>query len=443
VTLLERLGAHAVSGYRPGLAGTLLEEARLHLADSVGAWIAAGAIDEGRALRRFDSGSAFSARVALGCALARLSEVDDIHLASSTTPGGIVVPAALTVGAAFGARGAELAGAIAVGYDLMTRLGAALGGPTILYRGIWPTYLTAPFAVAGVTARLLGLDGGRAAHALAIALALASPGVGRQSGASMSRWLAVGEAARSGVAAALSAQAGFTGDLNLIEGDFFPGVYHALPDVGALAEALDEHPSLAQTSFKPWCAAKQTMAPVQALREIIGEGVPLVEMTKLTVGVPFPYLKMIDHGVAPGERMSFLTSVSFQMAQFAFDPNASINLRQTRDALPPEFAQLMAKISVVPDQDLLRHFPQSWPALLAVETPKGRREKLVFHVPGDPERPFDRLQVAAKFWRLVKPLIGERQTDELLALCFSSVEEEGKPAALLDAVERAVSALPA
>ena len=443
MTVLERLGAHAASGYRQGLSGPVREAVRLHLADTVGAWIAAAATAEGRALLGFESPDAGSlpGRVALHCALARLSEVDDIHLSSGTTPGAIVVPAAVTLAGALGDGGTAVAEAIAVGYDLMTRLGAALNGPTILYRGIWPTYFAAPFAVAGVAARLLGLSEERCAHALAIALAFASPAVGRQNGASMSRWLAIGNAARSGVVAALAAQAGFTGDLRLFEGEFFSGVYQVSLDRDAVVEGLERGGAVAETSFKPWCAARQTMAAVQALREIIGEGVPLSEMISLTVGVPLPYLKMIDHGVVSGERLSYLTSVSYQMALFAFDPNSNLDVRQVREGLPREIEQFMARISAVPDEDLLRHFPQSWPALLAIETPRGRREKLVLHVPGDPERPFDELQVAAKFWRLIAPSIGKRSTEDLLRLSLAASASEGGPKALLDAVARSVAAL--
>jgi len=53
---------------------------------------------------------------------------------------------------------------------------------------------------------------------------------------------------------------------------------------------------LSEVSFKPWCAAKQTMAAAQALREMIEEGVPPWTMSNLVVAVPPPYLKMIDHG---------------------------------------------------------------------------------------------------------------------------------------------------
>src|SRR5262249_45047600 len=158
--------------------------ARLRLIDSVAAWIASLGTAEGRALiafrRQMLEGAPASERayfaVATHCALARLSEIDDIHLASMTTAGGIVVPAALTLAASLGRSDpAGLARAIVGGYDAMIRLGLAVHGPTILYRGIWPTYFGAAFGVAAVAARLMDLDARQAAHALALALTLAAP----------------------------------------------------------------------------------------------------------------------------------------------------------------------------------------------------------------------------------------------------------------------------
>lgn len=442
MTALERLGAHAVGGYRQGFPDPVRDAVRLHLVDTVGAWIAGGWIAEGRALLRFapkwnPDEEGMLSRVALGCALARSSEIDDIHLSSGTTPGAIVVPAALSIGAALRSEGSAVAEAIAAGYDLMTRLGAALDGPAILYRGIWPTYFAAPFGTAAIAARLLGLDERQAAHALAIALAHASPSVGRQSGTSMSRWLAIGDAAREGVAAALAAQAGFTGDLHLFEGEFFSGAYRLSPDLAALAGGADEHPAVTRTSFKPWCAARQTMAAAQAVREIVEEGVSPADMSEVVVGVPPSYLKMIDHGVVPGDRASCLTSVSYQVALAAIDPDATLDTAQAPEKLPEAITGLMAKISVNADEDLVRHYPQSWPARLAVATPSGKREKLVLHVPGDPERPFDELQVAAKFWRLTTRILGERAAENLLRRCLAALDEG--PGALLEAIDGARS----
>ena len=431
MTVLEQLGAHVARGG----AAPPREALRLHVADTVGAWIAGSATPEGRALLKFGANrDAMPDRVAMHCALARLSEIDDIHLVSGITPGSLIVPSALTIAASLGREGTALAEAIAVGYDAMVRLGSGLGGPAILYRGIWPTYFAAPFGVAAAAARLLGLDESKAAHALAIALVLASPGVGRPSGATNSRWLAIGNAARNGVTAALSAQSGFTGDLRIFEGEFFSAIYGLSPDQAVL---LDDRPVLSEVSFKPWCAAKQTMAATQALKEIIEEGVPPSEMTDLVVSVPPPYLKMIDHGVVAGERSSYLTSASYQMALAALHPGALIDVGQTPESVPAEIRDFMAKISVRADEDLLHHYPKSWPARLEVTTPGGTRERLVIHVPGDPQRPFDESQIAAKFRRVVVPSIGKGAADYLLRSSLAALDEEGGARTVLGKIERA------
>jgi len=429
MTVLEQLGAHVARGG----AAPLREPLRLHVADTVGAWIAGSATPEGRALLKFGANrGAMSDRVATNCALARLSEIDDIHLASGITPGALVVPAALTIAVSLGRDGAALGEAIAVGYDAMVRLGAALGGPSILYRGIWPTYLAAPFGVAAVASRLLGLTERQAAYALSIALILASPGAGRPGGPTTSRWLAIGNAARNGVTAALSAQSGFTADLRIFEGEFFPSIYGLSPDPAAL---LDDRPVVRDVSFKPWCAAKQTMAATQALREIIEASVSPSEMTELVVGVPPPYLRMIDHGVVPRDRASHLTSVSYQMAVAALAPEAMFDIEQAPDGIPERIQTFMAKIKVSADEELLQHYPKSWPARLVVSIPSGKREKLVLHVPGDPERPFGELQIAEKFRRVTAPVLGGHSGDALLSRSLAVLEES--PKALLAEIERA------
>src|SRR5436309_1782913 len=338
MTVLEQLGAHVA---RVGVAPPR-EALRLHVVDTVGAWIAGSATPQGRALLKLGvNRDTVPDRVATHCALARLSEIDDIHLASGITPGSLIVPSALTIAASLGREGAALAEAIAVGYDAMVRLGAALGGPSILYRGIWPTYFAAPFAVAAVASRLLGLDEKQAAHALAIALSFSSPAVGRQSGPNMSRWLAIGNAARNGVTAALSAQSGFTGDLRIFEGEFFSSVYGLSPDMALL---LDDRPVLSDVSFKPWCAAKQTMAATQALKEIIEAGVPPSEMTGLVVSVPPPTLRMIDHGVVPDDRASHLTNAAYQMAFAAFTTDAALDVTQVADAIHEIIRNLISRL---------------------------------------------------------------------------------------------------
>jgi len=200
----------------------------------------------------------------------------------------------------------------------------------------------------------------------------------------------------------------------------------AAPDLAALEDA---RPALLETSFKPWSAAKQTMAAAQALKEILSEGVSPSGVRGVVVGVPPPYLKMIDHGVVAGERASFLTSAAYQLALAAFDPGAALQPEQAPASVPASIADFMAKVSVKADEDLLQHYPKSWPARVTVAAAAGKRDKLVLHVPGDPGRPFDESRVADKFLKLTAPVAGERAAERLLERCLNALDEG--PAALV------------
>jgi 2-methylcitrate dehydratase PrpD len=303
---LEQLGAF-VAGYQPDAGARAVVQR--HVADTVGAWIAATGTSEGRALLKLRAAdAALYDRVAIHCALARLSEVDDIHLAAMITPGAIVVPAALTIAARPEVDVAELAAAIVAGYEAMIRLGVAIDGPTVLYRGIWPSYFAAPFGVAAVAARLMRLNAGQAAHALATSLIMAAPGTGHHAAVTTARWLAVGHAAARGLQAAQAAQSGFTSDTGIADGDFLKNIYGITPDIVLLARGAGSL-ALEQVSYKPWCAARQTMAATQALKEVLAEGVDPQSIARIGVAVLPAHQKMIDHGVTAGDRFSHLTSV--------------------------------------------------------------------------------------------------------------------------------------
>src|SRR6516162_7207601 len=258
MTALERLGSHVAASGRERTSDATRELVELHLIDTVGALIASTRTVEGSSLLQFRAAmrargqGAWTLDLATRCAPARLSEIDDIHLPSMTTPGALTLAGALPAVTAD-----DVIAAILAGVEAMTRLGRAVDGPAILYRGIWPTYFAAPFGIAAVAARLFKLDEDASTHALALALTLAAPAVGHHNPATTSRWFAVGNAARNGLDAALAAQQGFTADRKLLEGRVLPDVLGVTPDIAALTDGLGERIALSEVSFKPWCAARQ------------------------------------------------------------------------------------------------------------------------------------------------------------------------------------------
>ena len=425
-----------IAAPRP-LADATRAAVRLHIVDTLGALIAATRTAEGQALLRFrgeiGAPADMGANLMTLCALTRLSEIDDIHLASMTTPGSIVIPGALTLAAARPLVDRDtLVDAILAGYEAMVRLGLAVDGPAILYRGIWTTYFAAPFGIAAVASRLLGLDASQTVHALALALTYTAPGVGHHNAPTTSRWIAAGHAARNGVAAAQAARAGFTADINMLDGGFFPGVYAITPKAAALTEELGSRDVLAEVSYKPWCAARQTMAATQALKDILDSGVRAADIVAVKATILPPHRRMIDHGVTPGDRASYLTSLQHNMAVAAVAPQLADVLSPKAEDVPAAVDAFMTKVTVEADDGLLADYPRQWAAHVAVTTGAGVHEKRVTSIPGDPSRPFGGAEVTAKFRRFAIPVIGEAAATALLR----SIDE--KPAALLQQVEQAI-----
>ena len=438
---LEQLGARIAARPAPETSGAEHELARLHTADTVAAWVAGARTHEGQELLSAAAmgdagpmGEGLMSRVMLVCALTRLSEIDDIHLAAGTTPGSLIVPAALTLSAALGnANRGALEAAILSGYDAMVRLGKEMGGASILYRGIWPTYFNAPFGVAAVAASLMGLDASRCAHALGLALVTASPNVGQQGG-KMARWLLLGAAAKNGVMAAMAARQGFTADLALLDKPFH-SVYGIKIEGDRLLRGMAKSRAILEVGFKPWCAARQTMAAVQGLREMMNEGLDPRRIESIKVAVPPAYLAMLNHGVVPGDRSSHMTSLPYQLVLAAMAPEKMVLLDYAPSPTPPEHASLLSRITVEADESLMSHFPRSWPARITVKATAGGGERLVTDIPGDPARSFDEAQLRTKFFAVLEPRQDKANIESLCVAALGVLDAPESATKLLKQIE--------
>jgi 2-methylcitrate dehydratase PrpD len=433
MTVLERMGELIVAGEAGPLPQSVRERLALHLLDTVGAWIAGSATEEGQMLARLESSpsqllSVFARQpldhIALGVATTRLTEIDDIHMPSCTTPSSVVVPTALVVAGHLKRRDAQaFAHALSAGYEVMTRFGVAVNGPSILHRGVWPTYLAAPVCAAAVTARLLGLTAEKTANALGIALTIASGAPGRPIGASP-RWLLLGIAARAGCAAALAASEGYAGDRKLLDDDWMMRTHGIRCDAGPLVAAAKGNSAVDAVSLKPYCAAKQTIAAIDAFRDLLGQGISHHDIIALRVAVPPAYAEMIGHRNAAGSRMARITSAAYQLALAACRPDELCNIAHPNLAGDSEIAAFMARVEVVPDKALAQDYPERWPARVEAVLKNGRTEtKFVLDARGDPLRSSE-LDVPAKFHRLTDPVVGTPAASDLAEACLAATERD-------------------
>src|SRR5882672_1538838 len=98
-------------------------------------------------------------------AAAHTAEVDDIFRDGIYHPGAPTIAAALALAQSQGASGEAFLRAVVVGYEISTRIAAAMGRAHYKY---WHnTGTIGCFGAAGAAAELLGLDRARFAHALA------------------------------------------------------------------------------------------------------------------------------------------------------------------------------------------------------------------------------------------------------------------------------------
>ncbi len=433
MTVLEQMGESVAAGGDIALSQSVRQRLAIHLLDTIGAWIAGGMTQEGKMLARLESSPSESIslfgrqpldHIALGVAMTRLTEIDDIHMPSCTTPSSVVVPTALAIAGHLQLRDARtFTHALYAGYEVMTRFGVAISGPSILTRGIWPTYLAAPLCAAAVTARLLGLTAEKTANALGIALTMISGAPGRPSGESP-RWLLLGMAARAGSAAALAAAEGYAGDRNLLDGDWMIRTRGIPCDPGPLIAALQGDRAICALSLKPYCAAKQTIAAIDALRNLLDQGISPDNIVTLRVSVPAAYAEMIGHHNAAGSRVARITSAAYQLALAAYRPDELDNIARPNLTGDSNIAAFMDRVEVVPDMELAQYYPQRWPARVEAIMKNGRKEtNLVLDARGDPPRASD-IDVRAKFHRLADPVIGMPASGELEEACLAATEDD-------------------
>ena len=441
-TILERL-AETLSAAAE-LSSAQHHALGFHLLDTLGAWLAGSGTDEAMMLAHLGADAGIGEgpldAMALRVATIRLTEIDDIHMPSCTTPSAVVVPVALTLATTFGNPCAmPFAQALSAGYEAITRLGSAVAGPALLSRGIWPTYLAAPFGAAAVTARMLGLDAGKTADALAIALTMASGGAGGPSPGASPRWILAGQAARAGALAAFAAARGFSGDRTLLDGDWLSQVHGINCDTGPLLAMPEENGAIATLSLKPYCAAKQTVAAIDAFRELLAGGVRPAEIMTLRVSVPAAYRAMISGQQLALSRQRRITSVAYNLALAAYRPEDLLSVAREDFSGDERIAALLARVEVTASEELSLLYPRRWPARVTAVLANGQEvSALVIDAPGDPGRALDSAAVQEKFHCLADPVLGRQAAEAMAAHCLKATEQDDA----LESLCVAVAAIP-
>src|SRR5512147_124730 len=218
-------------------------------------------LDRGKARLALGRSATVRAAALINGTAAHTAEVDDIFRDGIYHPGAPTIAAALALAQARGASGGQFLRAVIVGYEISTRLGAAMGRAH--YRFWHNTGTIGVFGACAAAAELLQLDALRFAHALATATTFSA---GLQQAFrmdSMSKPLHAGRAAEAGVTAALAAAEGVTGSLDVIEGDAGYGTAMSNnPDWEKCLSSLGKTFNICRMTFKNHTCCGHTFAAI-------------------------------------------------------------------------------------------------------------------------------------------------------------------------------------
>ena len=350
-------------------------------------------------------------------------ELDDVNNEASLHPGVVVYPTALAMAdVATPVDGKEFIAAVAVGYDIMVRLGRALKPAEHYARGFHPTATCGAFGAAAVSARLMGLEGEPFVSALGIAGSQAAGSMEFLAQGSWTKRFHPGWAAHSGIWAALLAREGFSGPSTIIEGEKgFLNAYSGDPDPSRLLEGLGDPFQIAQTSVKPHACCRYNQGPIDCVLDLVnGQGLAPDDVDELTIGVLSAGFNIVaapeEEKRRPESVVDMQFSLPFGAAVALLYGRASVDEHVPGVAERPEVREAMARVRCVTDPNLDAQFPRHWPAWAEARTRDGRTLRSeVLYPKGDPENPLSWDEMKAKFAALTAPVIPDGRQGEIIA----------------------------
>ncbi|HVY33324.1 MAG TPA: MmgE/PrpD family protein [Caulobacteraceae bacterium] len=279
------LAEHVARSRFEVLPGSAIAAAKTSILDAIGVSLAAGGLGEGCAAfidLASESGpgpstvlgAGFKAQPLMAAlangAMAHALDYEDAYDGAPIHPNAAVVPAALALAEARDATGKQLIAAVAVGADLVCRLGLCLTENPDRY-GWYPPPILGAFGAAAACANLLGLTAAQTLDAFALTLSQAtSSSQFKQSPLSHVRAVRDAFAAHAGLLAAVLASKGVLGFAEPFEGKagLFQLYARGAYDPARLTQDLGLVFEGANVSYKIWPACRGTHAFIQAALEL-------------------------------------------------------------------------------------------------------------------------------------------------------------------------------
>lgn len=373
----------------------------------------------------------------LNGAFAHTLDFDDTSTWGCLHPGAPVVAAALAEAERARASGEQLLAALAVGYEVACRVGAALG-PTAYDRGFHITGVAGLFGAVAAAGRLRGLDSDMIASAFGIALSKAAASMQYLENGAWNKRLHPGFAAHDALLALAFAQAGVVGAAAPLEGRYgLLAGYTNRPTPAALTDRLGQWWPSGATALKPFPCCRFTHGAIEAALQLreqagaqrharitaalhAGERLQVRLSPKATqiVGEPLPN-KVHAHNIVDAQ-----FSVYFQVAVAWLDGRSNWQSYERIGA--PDVEATCSAIDVAADDQV---------AVTGAALTLGASTARIDEPLGEGSRPFDGAPLRAKFSDLARPVYGDSQAREI-ALRIEALEDEPDAAALIRRLRR-------
>jgi len=433
-TLATAFGEYAIGLADEDIPEAVRTAALWHIVDTIGVCLAGANPheDSGAVARKLQPkwranegatvfGVDFKARPELAAllngSLAQALEMDDKHGSSLARPGSTVTPAVLAVAESRNIPMREVISAVAVGYEVMIRLGF-VGGDRFLERGYHTSSLIGSFGVAAAIGRLLGCTPRQVVDAMGISGTFASGIQESTRTGSTSKILHGGWGAHAGIVAVDLASAGISGPESVFEGKFGFFQTHLTPISGELDFAkagadLGRRWYLPETAYKPYPCCQLLHAFIEAgkqmLKEFEADGIKTSDITKISCQLAEPGLTLVteprERKKAPETPHEARFSLPFGVATTLIYGDVDLESFRPGRLADPEIRKLaqLVEASEDPDSD----YPNHCPAILEVKAKGKRYRKHVPFHPGSPEAALTIEDVLDKFTRNSSWLFGD------------------------------------
>ena len=429
-SVMNALSSYMSEAANRPLPDEAVEKTKHHILDTLGAMISGSKLLPGQRALQFaqtyggkEASTVVASNIVCGPIeaaltngmLAHADETDDSHSPSQSHPGCAVVPAAFAAGEQFQISGTHLLRAVALGYDVGTRVTMTLGGQKFEVESHWSTHAIAPhFGAAAAAACAANLSPQEMRWMLGYT-AHQSSGLGawnRDPDHIQKAFLFGGMNARSGVTSALIVKSGWTGVDDIFSGkDNFFQAYNPSANPSGLIDKLGERYEITRTNIKKWPVGSPIQAALDAL-ELLRKQHALdanqVQQVKIRLAT--------DEAAIVNNREIPDICVQHMLAVALIDKTVTFaSAHDTTRLKDPAVLRERAKITLIPDAELEKLMPLRVAILEITLTDGTQLRQRVDNVRGTPENPMTRDEVLAKSRDLITPVLGEGKCTELIS----------------------------